>query len=177
MADEQTGPELDWIETCAGDIAEEARDILSEVLHEMDLLAGLVVIQPHGPTRLPLQVGEGGELVHRRARVALMLVARGVLRSAKPYEPRGPYAGPEGVLIEADETIVRRAHGLLDDRLRGRAHRATTSIPAAPPALTPPRSSLPKNQQDAQPPQSPAPAAIKEPRKHERLPREFKQGF
>src|SRR5439155_23334523 len=97
MADEPITPELDWIETCARDVAEEARDILSDVLREMDLVLDPQVISPYprGTSDLKWSANYHEEMATIRTRVAEMLVKRHVLRSAQPFHERSPYVSDE----------------------------------------------------------------------------------
>ena len=181
MTDEHSPPDLGWIETCTRDVAEEARDILEDVLREMDLVHNPQLISPYPHSTDDLKWrGYHDRQAAIRMDVAEMMVKRGVLQSAQPFHERGPYVTDherQGLRVQADEATVRQAHGLLQDRLRGRPRSAAPapSAPTAhPPASPPPRSSLPKTMQDALSQEALAPTAAP---KLERVPREFKEGF
>jgi hypothetical protein len=137
MADEPTTPELDWIDTCDQDIAEEAQDILRDVLHEISLGSKPILIPPLGTTlggpRTP--IGQEEPLTRHRERVANLLVARRVLRSAQYFQSNSAFIEDLRVgrfEVRAVETTVRQVHGLLVARLRGGTRPSS-------PALAPPK--------------------------------------
>ena len=158
-----TDPDFGWIGTCARNIVREARDILGDVMHEMELLASPIIIRSHAPT-------ESGFLwddqpIRYRERVANKLVTHRVLRAAQHFHKRSPYVSDrerEGFLVEADEAVVRQAHGLLQDRLQGRPRPAPHVMPPESPAAA------------ATPPLAISPT---EAPKRERIPRAFREAF
>jgi hypothetical protein len=133
MPDDQAPPDFTWIETCDSEIAREARDILAEVLHEMDLMHDPQMISPYprGTDDLKWRgYHEGRAAV--RGNVVEKLLKHRVLRSAEwpQHVSDHDLVGPR---IEADEATVREAHRRLQDRFGIR--------PALRPSPVPQRSS------------------------------------
>jgi len=133
-------PEFGWIADCDQDIAEEALDILMDVVREMQLAANPIRIPPMGTTvggpRTP--IGQEEQLRQHRERVANLLVRQRILGSARYFQNPGRYASErdrEGFEIEAEEGPVREARTRLDARFAGRP----CGAPVPPPQVPPPQ--------------------------------------
>jgi hypothetical protein len=161
-----------WTRTIQEGIAREALHILQEVIHEFDLgKTGRIRIEGFAHDTPPsIPIGSDDAWRRSRTEVAEMLVSRGVLRSADATYFGGPYVADTDrgywVFVEADEQMVREAHGELEDRFEPKP---------APPQRVPTWESLPQNVRSALP--TPQPATPEKVEKPIRVPPEFKEGF
>src|SRR2546428_3873320 len=112
-----------WINAIDLALARETLDVLDDIVQELDLLAKPLVISPYVPN---MGIGQEDNVREWKMRILRMLEGREVIRRAEYHHERG---GRPGIWIDADEEIVRRTHGLLRDRIHGRAPASASAAP------------------------------------------------